>query len=79
MVFYGVALTMVQTAITTMLQEKTDTSMQGRVFGLLGTMYSGIFADWYGYIWPIGGYSSFAVDYDWIGYCAYYNFGCYLF
>ena len=30
-------------------------------------------------IWPIGGYSSFAVDYDWIGYCAYYNFGCYLF
>ncbi len=38
---YGVALTMVQTAITTMLQEKTDTSMQGRVFGLLGTMYAG--------------------------------------
>ena len=24
-----------------MLQEKTDTSMQGRVFGLLGTMYAG--------------------------------------
>ena len=41
MVCYGVALTMVQTAITTMLQEKTDTSMQGRVFGLLGTMYAG--------------------------------------
>ena len=41
MAFYGVALTMVQTAITTMLQEKTDTSMQGRVFGLLGTMYAG--------------------------------------
>ena len=41
MVFYEVALTMVQTAITTMLQEKTDTSMQGRAFGLLGTMYSG--------------------------------------
>ena len=32
---------MVQTAITTMLQEKTGASMQGRVFGLLGTMYSG--------------------------------------
>ena len=32
---------MVQTAITTMLQEKTDTSMQGRVFGLLGTRYAG--------------------------------------
>lgn len=41
MLFYGVALTMVQTAITTMLQEKTDESMQGRVFGLLGTMYAG--------------------------------------
>ena len=40
MAFYGVALTMVQTAITTMLQERTDTSMQGRVFGLLGTMYA---------------------------------------
>lgn len=41
MVCYGVALAMVQTVITTMLQEKTDTSMQGRVFGLLGTMYAG--------------------------------------
>lgn len=41
MACYGVALTMVQTAITTMLQERTDTSMQGRVFGLLGTMYAG--------------------------------------
>lgn len=41
MLFYGIALTMVQTAITTMLQEKTDTSMQGRVFGLFGTMYAG--------------------------------------
>lgn len=41
MLFYGVALTMVQTAITTILQEKTDQSMQGRVFGLLGTMYAG--------------------------------------
>ena len=41
MALYGVALTMVQTAITTLLQEKTETSMQGRVFGLLGSMYSG--------------------------------------
>lgn len=41
MAFYGAALTMVQTAITTMLQERTDTFMQGRVFGLQGTMYAG--------------------------------------
>ncbi|MGO5115220.1 MFS transporter [Candidatus Avoscillospira sp. LCP25S3_F1] len=41
MALYGVALTIVQTAITTLLQEKTETSMQGRVFGLLGSMYSG--------------------------------------
>ena len=38
---------MVQTAITTMLQEKTDTSMQGRVLGLLGTMYAGFLPDVY--------------------------------
>lgn len=41
MVIYGVALTMVQTATTTLIQEKADVSMQGRVFGLLGSMYSG--------------------------------------
>ena len=41
MVFYGIAMTMVQTAITTLLQESTEGSMQGRVFGLLSTMYSG--------------------------------------
>ncbi|MGN0542286.1 MAG: MFS transporter [Acutalibacteraceae bacterium] len=41
MVIYGVAITMVQTATTTLIQEKTEMSMQGRVFGLLGAMYSG--------------------------------------
>ena len=41
MFFYGIALTMVQTAITTMLQEHTAPDIQGRVFGLLGTMYAG--------------------------------------
>ena len=41
MVIYGVAITMVQTATTTLIQEKAEMSMQGRVFGLLGTMYAG--------------------------------------
>ena len=41
MVCYGIALTVVQTVITTILPEKTDICMQGRVFGLLGTMYAG--------------------------------------
>ncbi len=41
MLLYGVALTMVQTSTTTLIQEKADAAMQGRVFGLLGSMYSG--------------------------------------
>lgn len=41
MLFYGVALTMVQTTITTLLQEDTRTEMQGRVFGTQSAMYSG--------------------------------------
>ncbi len=41
MLFYGIAMTIVQTSITTLLQEKTEVSMQGRIFGLLSSMYSG--------------------------------------
>ena len=41
MIIYGVAITMVQTATTTLIQEKAEMSMQGRVFGLFGAMYSG--------------------------------------
>ena len=41
MAIYGVAITMVQTATATLIQEKAEVSMQGRVFGLLGAMYSG--------------------------------------
>lgn len=41
MALYGVAMTIVQTSVTTLLQEHAETSMQGRVFGLLGSMYSG--------------------------------------
>ncbi|MGN1350050.1 MAG: MFS transporter, partial [Anaerovoracaceae bacterium] len=41
MLLYGVAITMVQTATTTLIQEKAEMSVQGRVFGLLGAMYSG--------------------------------------
>ena len=41
MLLYGVALTAVQTAVTTLIQEKARAEMQGRVFGLLGSMYCG--------------------------------------
>lgn len=41
MLVYGIALTVVQTATTTLLQENAEPAMQGRVFGLLGSMYSG--------------------------------------
>ena len=40
MTLYGIALTTVQTTITTMLQENSETSMQGRVFGLMSSLYS---------------------------------------
>lgn len=40
MALYGIALTTVQTTITTMLQENSETSMQGRVFGLMSSLYS---------------------------------------
>lgn len=38
---YGICLTMVQTAYTTLLQENTDEAMQGRIFGLFQAMFSG--------------------------------------
>ena len=41
MFVYSIALTIIQTATTTIIQEKTENSMQGRVFGLMGAMYSG--------------------------------------
>lgn len=41
MLVYGIALTAVQTTITTLLQECTDASVRGRVFGMLGSVYSG--------------------------------------
>ncbi len=41
MAVYGIALTMVQTACTTLLQEHTAMEMQGRIFGLFGAMFSG--------------------------------------
>lgn len=40
MVLYSVALTGVQTVVTTMLQEESEDSMLGRVFGLMGSLYS---------------------------------------
>lgn len=41
MLLYGIAITMVQTATTTFIQENTEESMQGRIFGLMGSMYAG--------------------------------------
>lgn len=41
MAVYGIALTMVQTATTTLIQEKAAPDMQGRVFGFMNTIYSG--------------------------------------
>lgn len=40
MALYGIALTVVQTTITTILQEKTEQAMQGRVFGLMSALYA---------------------------------------
>ena len=40
MVIYGVALTTVQTASTTLLQENSTPEMAGRIFGLYGAAYS---------------------------------------
>lgn len=40
MAVYGVALTMVQTASTTLLQEHSTPEMSGRIFGLFGAAYS---------------------------------------
>lgn len=37
----GVAITMAQTAVTTLIQERAEPALQGRMFGLIGTMYSG--------------------------------------
>ena len=41
MFVYSIALTIIQTATTTIIQEKAENSMQGCVFGLMGAMYSG--------------------------------------
>lgn len=37
---YGVALTTVQTTITTLIQEYTKSSIQGRILGFMGAMYA---------------------------------------
>lgn len=42
MAVYEVALTMVQTVSTTLLQENSTPEMSGRVFGLFGAAYSSL-------------------------------------
>jgi MFS transporter, DHA3 family, macrolide efflux protein len=41
MLILGIALTMIQTATTTLIQERTSDAMQGRIFGFQNIMYSG--------------------------------------
>lgn len=41
MLGYGIALTTVQTALTTLLQEAAAPALHGRIFGLLSAMYAG--------------------------------------
>ena len=41
MFVYSEALTVIQTAVTTIIQERSESAVQGRVFGLMGAMYSG--------------------------------------
>lgn len=43
MALYGIALTAVQTTLTTMLPKTTETSLQGRMFGLMSSLYSGCY------------------------------------
>ncbi len=40
MLLYGIALTITQTAATTLIQENAEASMQGRVFGLFSSAYA---------------------------------------
>ena len=39
--FFGIALTCVQTAVTTLIQENALANIQGRIFGLMSSMYAG--------------------------------------
>ena len=43
MAIYGIALTAVQTTITTMIQEYAKPSMHGRMFGLMSSLYAGCY------------------------------------
>ena len=40
MTVYGIALTVVQTTITTLLQEKSDAASHGRIFGRMSAAYA---------------------------------------
>lgn len=41
MALYGIAMTTVQTSVTTIIQEQGQRAVQGRIFGLMGTLYAG--------------------------------------
>ena len=57
MLVLGVAITMAQTAVTTLVQERASASIQGRVFGLVGAMYSGFLLLGMSVFGPLGGQS----------------------
>lgn len=41
MALYGIAMTIVQTSVTTIIQDQAERAVHGRIFGLMSTLYAG--------------------------------------
>lgn len=61
MFFYGIAMTTVQTSLTTLLQETAPRTFQGRVFGLMSSMYAGALPLGMAIFGPLSDYGSLSV------------------